>query len=104
MTKFTDVFGVPTGLRPDNYGAGPRSVRANFQGDTEAQVKGEERMKPLQEFVEAEGGEFLFNTAGKRLIMEDGACVGVQCEGDAVIDVRAKQTIVATGGSWATSR
>lgn len=98
VDQFTDVFGVPTGLRPDNYGAGHASVRANFQGDTEAQVKGEERMKPLQEFVEAEGGEFLFNTAGKRLIMEDGACVGVQCEGDAVIDVRAKQTIVATGG------
>lgn len=98
VDQFTDVFGVPTGLRPDNYGAGHASVRANFQGDTEAQVKGEERMKPLQEFVEAEGGEFLFNTAGKRLIVEDGACVGVQCEGDAVIDVRAKQTIVATGG------
>ncbi len=55
-------------------------------------------MKPLQEFVESKGGEFLLNMAGKRLIMEDGACTGVQCEGDGVTDVKAKAVIVATGG------
>ena len=98
VDQFTDDFGVPTGMRPDNYGAGHASVRANFQGDTDAQVRGEERMKPLQEFVESKGGEFLFNTAGKRLIMEDGTCTGVQCEGDGVTDVKAKAVIVATGG------
>ena len=48
--------------------------------------------------MESKGGEFLFNTAGKRLIMEDGACTGVQCEGDGVTDVKAKAVIVATGG------
>ncbi|WP_139651643.1 FAD-dependent oxidoreductase [Raoultibacter phocaeensis] len=99
VDQFTDDFGVPTGLRPDNYGAGHASVRANFQGDTEAQVRGEERMKPLQEFVEGNGGEFLFDTAGKRLIMENGVCTGVQCEqGKTVVDVKAKAVIVATGG------
>ncbi len=101
IDQFTSDFGVPTGLRPDNYGAGHASVRANFQSDpkdSKTQTKGEARMKPLQEFVESEGGEFLFNTAGKRLIMENGACVGVQCEGEGVIDVKAKQVIVATGG------
>ena len=30
--------------------------------------------------------------------MEDGTCVGIQCEGDGVLDVRAKAVIVATGG------
>ncbi len=40
----------------------------------------------------------MFNTAGKRLIMEDGTCTGVQCEGDGVLDVKAKAVIVATGG------
>ncbi len=101
IDQFTSDFGVPTGLRPDNYGAGHASVRANFQADpkdSKTQAKGEARMKPLQEFVESEGGEFLFNTAGKRLIMENGGCVGVQCEGEGVIDVKAKQVIVATGG------
>ena len=99
VDQFTDDFGVPTGLRPDNYGAGYASVRANFQGDTDAQVRGEERMKPLQEFVEGNGGEFVFDTAGKRLIVENGVCTGVQCEqGKTVIDVKAKAVIVATGG------
>lgn len=101
IDQFTSDFGVPTGLRPDNYGAGHASVRANFQSDpkdSKTQAKGEARMKPLQDFVESEGGEFLFNTAGKRLIMENGACTGVQCEGEGVIDVKAKQVIVATGG------
>lgn len=99
IDQFTDDFGVPTGLRPDNYGAGHASVRANFQGDTEKQVRGEDRMKPLQEFIEGNGGEFLFETAGKRLIMEEGTCAGVQCEqGKTIVDVKAKAVIVATGG------
>lgn len=101
VDQFTDDFGVPTGLRPDNYGAGYASVRANFQSDpkdSKTQQKGEDRMGPLKEFVESEGGEFIFSTAGKRLIMEDGKCTGVQCEGDKVIDVKAKAVIVATGG------
>ncbi len=101
VDEFTDEFGVATGLRPDNYGAGHDSVRCNFQSDpknSKTQAKGVDRMGPLQTFIEGKGGEFLFNTAGKRLIMEDGACTGIQCEGDSVIDVKAKAVIVATGG------
>ena len=30
VDQFTDDFGVPTGPRPDNYGAGHASVRANL--------------------------------------------------------------------------
>lgn len=102
IDRFTEEFGVATGMRPDNYGAGHASVRANFQSDpkdSKTQAKGEDRMGPLQKWVEGKGGEFLFNTAGKRLIMEDGMCVGIQCEQDKqVIDVKAKAVIVATGG------
>ena len=101
VDQFTDEFGVATGLRPDNYGAGHDSVRCNFQSDpkdSKTQAKGVDRMGPLQQFIEANGGEFVFNTAGKRLIMEDGTCVGIQCEGDGVLDVKAKAVIVATGG------
>lgn len=102
IDRFTDEFGVPTGLRPDNYGAGHASVRANFQSDptdSKTQTKGEARMKPLQEWVEGKGGEFLFDTAGKRLIMENEKCTGIQCEqGKTVIDVKAKAVVVATGG------
>lgn len=102
VDQFTEVFGVATGLRPDNYGAGHDSVRCNFQSDptdSKTQAKGVDRMGPLQAFIEENGGEFVFNMAGKRLIMEDGVCTGVQCEGEeAVIDVKAQAVIVATGG------
>ncbi len=102
VDQFTDEFGVATGLRPDNYGAGHDSVRCNFQSDptdSKTQAKGLDRMGPLQAFVEENGGEFLFSLAGKRLIMEDGICTGVQCEGEnGVVDVKAQAVIVATGG------
>lgn len=102
IDRFTEEFGVPTGMRPDNYGAGHDSVRANFQSDpkdSKTQAKGEDRMGPLQTWVEEKGGEFLFETAGKRLIVEDGVCTGIQCEqGKTVLDIKAKSVIVATGG------
>ena len=43
VDQFTDEFGVATGLRPDNYGAGHDSVRCNFQSDpkdSKTQAKG----------------------------------------------------------------
>ncbi|MFR3273324.1 MAG: hypothetical protein ACLTQI_05655 [Slackia sp.] len=50
VDQFTEEFGVPTGLRPDNYGAGHASVRCNFQSDpkdSKTQKKGVDRMGPL---------------------------------------------------------
>ena len=99
---FTDMFGVPYNLRPDNYGAGHPSVRSNFRADAgvpDSVVAGEDRFKPLQTWIEEQGeNEFLFESAGKSLIMEDDACVVVQCEGAGIIDVKAKAVIIATGG------
>lgn len=102
IDRFTQDFGVPTGLRPDNYGAGYASVRANFQSDPtdgKTQHKGVDRMGPLQQYIEGKGGQFLFNTTGKRLITSDGTVTGIQCEqGSQVIDIHATSTIVCTGG------
>ena len=99
VDQFTDDFGVPTGLRPDNYGAGYESIRANFKDENDESVTGEDRMGPLQEFAEENGAEFIFETTGKTLIMEDGVCKGVQCEqDDAILNVNASATIVCTGG------
>ena len=39
-------------------------------------------MGPLQQWCEANGAQFLFSTTGKTLLMEEGTCVGVQCEQD----------------------
>ena len=102
VDQFTDDFGVPTGLRPDNYGAGHKSVRCNFQADpkdSKTQQKGVNRMGPLQQWCEANGAQFLFSTTGKTLLMEEGTCVGVQCEQDKkVVNVKAPAVIVCTGG------
>ncbi len=102
IDRFTRDFGVATGLRPDNYGAGHASVRANFQSDpkdSKTQAKGEDRMGPLQAHVEGKGGEFLFGATGKALLLDNGAVKGVQCEVDGkVVNIEAKQTIVCTGG------
>lgn len=102
VDQFTEEFGVPTGLRPDNYGAGHASVRCNFQSDpkdSKTQKKGVDRMGPLQQWAESNGAQFVFNTTGKTLIMENGACTGVQCEQESkIIDVKAPAVIVCTGG------
>ena len=102
VDQFTEEFGVPTGLRPDNYGAGHASVRCNFQSDpkdSKTQKKGVDRMGPLQQWAESNGAQFVFNTTGKTLIMENGICTGVQCEQESkVIDVKAPAVIVCTGG------
>lgn len=56
-------------------------------------------MGPLQQWAESNGAQFVFNTTGKTLIMENGACTGVQCEQESkIIDVKAPAVIVCTGG------
>ncbi|NPD31503.1 FAD-binding protein [Eggerthellaceae bacterium zg-1084] len=102
VDRFTDDFGVPTGLRPDNYGAGHASVRSNFQSDPKngkTQKKGVDRMGPLQAYVEGKGGQFLFEHTGRALLTSDGVVTGVQCEANGkVVNIEAAQTIVCTGG------
>ena len=56
--------------------------------------------EPMINAVEKTGAVVLLNTSGKKLIMENGKCVGVEAEntdGQKVI-VNAKATIIATGG------
>ncbi|MFQ9741986.1 MAG: FAD-binding protein [Slackia sp.] len=56
-------------------------------------------MGPLQQWAESNGAQFVFNTTGKTLIMENGVCTGVQCEQESkIIDVKAPAVIVCTGG------
>lgn len=103
IDRFTDDFGVPTGMRPDNYGAGHASVRANFQSDpkdSSTQKKGIDRMGPLQTYIEGKGGLFLFDTTGKALLTDGGDVSGVQCvtEGNKTLNIEAKKVIVCTGG------
>lgn len=96
---FTEDFGIPTFMRPDNYGAGHASVRHGF-GSAEASVRGEDRFLPMQQWCEERGVQFIFDCALESLIVEDGACSGMNCvmgDGTAV-QVLGKKTLVATGG------
>ncbi len=99
VDQFTSEFGIPTYMRPDNYGAGYDSVRIGF-GTPEAGIKGEDRWLPLQNWCEENGAQFILDCAMESLIVEDGAVMGMNCvtgEG-AKIQVRGKKTLVATGG------
>ena len=99
VDQFTSEFGIPTYMRPDNYGAGYDSVRIGF-GAPEAGIKGEDRWLPLQNWCEENGAQFILDCAMESLIVEDGAVMGMNCvtgEG-AKIQVRGKKTLVATGG------
>lgn len=99
VDMFTTEFGIETYMRPDNYGSGFASVRVGF-GTKEQGVKGEDRWLPLQQWCEARGAQFVLDCAMESLIVEDGAVMGLNCvRGDgSALEVRAKKTLVATGG------
>ena len=86
-------LGLDIYLRRDAYGVGFRARHGIRQ-------RGADRMRFLQEKIESNGGRFLFETAGKKLIVKDGQVVGVEGEksdGTKVV-VNAKAVLVATGG------
>lgn len=87
-------LGLEATLRPDNYGVG-------FRARLKLPVKGEERFKMVQDYVEENGGTFLFETAGEHLILdEDGNVAGVtgtKTDGTPVT-VNADAVLLATGG------
>jgi fumarate reductase flavoprotein subunit len=99
VDMFTTEFGIPTYMRPDNYGSGYDSVRIGF-GTKEQGIRGEERWLPLEQWCEGRGAQFIFDCALESLIVEDGAVAGMHCVyGDGTkVDVRGKKTLVATGG------
>lgn len=82
-------LGIQMELMDDTYGVGFRG-RHYFMED------GEGRTAPIVADIEANGGEFLYNTRGEKIIMEDGKAVGVQT--DAGVDVMAPAVVVCTGG------
>ena len=82
-------LGMPMSLWPDVYGNG-------FRARHYLESEGEERVAPLVEAIEAAGGEFLYSTAGEKVIVEDGVVKGLQT--DKGVDVMAPNVVVCTGG------
>ncbi len=87
-------LGLEATLRPDNYGVG-------FRARLKLPVKGEERFKMVQDLVEERGGQFLFETAGEHLIIDENGTVtgitGTKSDGTPV-RVNADAVLLATGG------
>ncbi|MDE6107546.1 MAG: FAD-binding protein [Oscillospiraceae bacterium] len=80
-------------VNEDTYGVG-YLARHSFA------VRGADRVNPLINAVEAKGGQFLYETPGEKILMENGKAVGVQgtnSNGDTVI-VHAKAVMTCTGG------
>ncbi len=87
-----DDLGIPMFLMEDTYGVGFRG-RHMFMAD------GIERIDPLKNDIEANGGKFIFSTAVSEIVMKDGHAVGVKGKsGDKVIEVDASAVLVCTGG------
>nr|WP_300091235.1 FAD-dependent oxidoreductase [Sedimentibacter sp.] len=93
INKLLDM-GLEATLRPDNYGVG-------FRARLKLPVKGEDRFKMVQNFVEGKGGQFLFETTGEHVITdEQGKVIGVtgtKADGTPV-KVNADAVLLATGG------
>lgn len=82
-------LGIQMELMEDTYGVG-------FRGRHYIMEEGEGRTAPIVADIESNGGEFLYNTRGEKIIMEDGKVAGVQT--DAGVDVMAPAVVVCTGG------
>ncbi len=87
-------LGIPfRDVNEDTYGVGYRA-RHSFG------VRGIDRVTPITTAIEKNGGQFLYETPGEHIIMENGKAVGVQgtnANGDTVI-VHAKAVMTCTGG------
>ncbi len=93
MDKLFDM-GLEATLLPDNYDVG-------FRARVRLLVKGEERFKMVQNFVEEKGGQFLFETTGEHVITnEDGKVIGLtgtKADGTPV-KINTDAVLLATGG------
>ncbi len=85
----------------DNYlGLGTVKTAHWFEGGLHHDAGSASYVEPMTAEVEVLGGEILFETRGRQLILaEDGSIAGVYAEtADGVIQLNAKAVIIATGG------
>ena len=93
IDKLLDM-GLEASLRPDNYGVG-------FRARLRLLDKGEDRFKMVQDFIEDNGGKFLFETAGEKVLQDSNGKVigisGTKSDGTPV-KINADAVLLATGG------
>ncbi len=85
-------LGIKMSLWPDVYDNG-------FRARHFLDVEGEERIKPMTDEIEKNGGQFIYGAKAQEPVVEDGKVVGLKAvSGSEVIEVRAKATLITTGG------
>lgn len=86
-------LGIGFTLNQDVYNMG-------FRARHQFTVRGNDRIDPITNEIEANGGQFLYETPGEKILMENGKAVGVQgtnAEG-ATVTVKADAVLICTGG------
>lgn len=86
-------LGIPFSLNQDDYNVGYRA-RHSFRAG------GGDRIDPITGDIEANGGEFLYETTGEQILMENGKAVGVRGTNasGASVTVKAEAVLICTGG------
>ncbi len=88
-----DELGLEMFLWGDPYNVGYRARHFIVSG-------GNDRIDPIVNKIEAQGGKFYYGTPGEKIIMENGKAVGVQAKkaDGTILNVKAKAVFMATGG------
>ncbi|MDO5291973.1 MAG: FAD-dependent oxidoreductase [bacterium] len=93
MDLFQDL-GLTLSLRQDAYGVG-------FRARLKIAEKGLDRTTPQEQLVLKNGGQFLYNTTGESIIMnENNEAVGIKAKkaDGTEVTVNAKAVLISTGG------
>ncbi len=91
---------IQRGLQKDQPGqqvlAPPRRLQAGLDWEGRG---GDVLMRRLEAYIVAHGGAVLRGTKAEALVMEDGACVGVDCsQGEKKLRIDAGAVVIADGG------
>ena len=92
VDRMTDL-GIPMVVKEDTYGVG-------FRGRHMFMTGGLERVQPIVDAVEANGGEFIYEAEAREIVMTDGVASGLKAlnEDGEVIEVDAGAVLITCGG------
>lgn len=77
----------------------PEEANISTRGVHWYNLTGDDRAAVFQKLADDAGVECMFGTTARVALIEDGAFAGVQCEsGSEVVDIKAKATIMCSGG------
>lgn len=93
LDTMSEELGIPLFVMEDTYGVG-------FRGRHMFMAQGQDRIMPFVNAIEANGGEFMYQTPAKKLVYEDGVVKGVIAKNASkeYVQVNAGAVVLCTGG------